>query len=99
MMTMMNPHPQQSNSNDNEEDTPSQLGLLHLCCPIEYAHAASNIKPLPTSTTPLAGEEQVSSTRSKDSIRMVDRGRGRRAVVSRQPLALAQFPTHHTLNR
>eukprot|EP00986_Skeletonema_menzelii_P018893 scaffold26753_cov215-Skeletonema_menzelii.AAC.1 len=50
-------------SQPNEEDTPG--GFQVICCPIQYARSASDVKPLPPSTTPLAIEERVPSNISK----------------------------------
>ena len=70
-------HPQQSEEVSvvplstlvcDDSDSPAEYSYQILCCPIEYARSASEVKPLPPSTTPLAVEEGESPTRSNSSI-------------------------------
>ena len=53
---MNNPSPSQ--------EAPEGYGFQINCCPIQYTRSASDVKPLPPSTSPLALEERVASNRS-----------------------------------
>ena len=99
-------HPQQSDEEGSslvplstvvcdDTDTPAEYQIL--CCPIEYARSASEVKPLPPSTTPLAVEEGASPTRSKESIghfrqpsREASANDGEQNIIDMQPSSSAE---------